>query len=113
MNFSRASHKSQVKNIGDEDVIEAIARVYWYTIEFGLVKEGFMYKIYGAGILSSISETNYCQSYKARRIPFDLYTVLKTPYIKDRFQEQYFVLSSMQQLKSILSELEKRFENNN
>lgn len=100
------------QNLGNEEVIERIARLYWFTIEFGLVQEGTKIKIYGAGILSSISETSYCLSSRANRIPFQLATVLKTPYIKDRFQDQYFVLYSMNQLKNILSDLEKYFSQN-
>ncbi len=96
----------------NEDVIEMLARVYWFTIEFGLVQEGTKIKIYGAGILSSISETSYCLSLQAKRIPFQLETVLNTPYIKDKFQEQYFVLYSMNQLKNILTNLEKYFGQN-
>jgi phenylalanine-4-hydroxylase len=101
------------RHLGDEEVIETVSRLYWYTVEFGLVKEGYRYKIYGAGILSSIGESAFCLSYKARRVPFDLDTILNTPYIKDKYQEQYFVLSSMEQLKSVMEELERRFDNNN
>jgi phenylalanine-4-hydroxylase len=101
------------QHLGDENIIEQIARLYWYTIEFGLVQEGTKIKIYGAGILSSISETSYCLSLQAKRIPFQLETVLDTPYIKDKFQEQYFVLYSMNQLKNILMDLEKYFSQNN
>src|SRR5665213_616441 len=75
-----------------EEVIEAIARLYWYTIEFGLVRETRGVRIYGAGILSSIGETQFAVSAKANHQPFDLDVVLNTAYIKDRFQEQYFCL---------------------
>jgi phenylalanine-4-hydroxylase len=90
----------------DEEKIEAIARVYWYTIEFGLVKEGEKTRIYGAGILSSIGETHYCLSADANRVPFDLQRILLTPYIKDKYQEQYFVLDSMDQLQQAVTELD-------
>jgi len=102
-----------VQHLGNEDVIEKLARLYWYTIEFGLVQEGTKVKIYGAGILSSISESSYCLSMQAKRIPFDLATVLNTEYIKDKFQEQYFVLYSMTQLKNILKNLEDHFNQSN
>lgn len=83
------------------EAIEAIARMYWYTVEFGLVKEGNAIKIYGAGILSSIGETEFCMSEKATHLPFDIERILCTPYIKDSFQEQYFVLDSIDDLKGI------------
>ena len=87
-----------VKHLHKEEVLEAIARLYWYTIEFGLVQEKDEVKIYGAGLLSSIAETKFCLSAQANRIPFDVEQVLSTPYIKDKFQEQYFVLDTMEQL---------------
>ena len=94
----------------NEEVIEAIARLYWYTIEFGLVQEGEQLKIYGAGILSSIGETVYALSDTPAKVPFDVRKIIETPYIKDSFQKQYFVLKSMQQLKDCLPGLEKHFE---
>ena len=101
------------KHLDNEEVIEAIARIYWYTIEFGLVQEGPKIKIYGAGILSSIGESAFCLSARANRVPFDLEKVLLTPYIKDKFQEQYFVLYSMTQLKNILKAIEIKYRVNN
>jgi len=97
--------------IDQEEVIEWIARLYWYTIEFGLVREDGETKIYGAGILSSIGETAFTLSDEATRLPFDLETVLDTPYIKDKFQEQYFVLDSLEQLPDILAALDQHLRN--
>jgi phenylalanine-4-hydroxylase len=94
--------------IEQEEVIEWIARLYWYTVEFGLVQEGRETKIYGAGILSSIGETAFTLSPGANRLPFDLEQVLNTPYIKDKFQEQYFVLDSLEQLADILAALDRQ-----
>ncbi|MES2329279.1 MAG: phenylalanine-4-hydroxylase [Bacteroidota bacterium] len=95
-----------LKYITNEDAIEAIARLYWYTIEFGMVIENGNLKIYGAGILSSIGETDYCLSDKANRVPFNLQRVLDTPYIKDNFQAQYFVLDCLEQLNLVIGQLE-------
>jgi len=97
------------RNIQKDVVIEAIARVYWYTIEFGLVHENSSLKIFGAGILSSIAETKFVMSPAANHQHFDLETILITPYIKDRFQDQYFVLDSIEQLNLILNQLEIQF----
>jgi phenylalanine-4-hydroxylase len=95
------------RHADDEEAIELIARLYWYTIEFGLVKEGQEIRIYGAGILSSIGETHFCLLPAANRVPFDLQQILDTPYIKDKFQEQYFVLDNMDQLKEAVAELDE------
>ncbi len=98
-----------VKHLDKEEVIEAIARVYWYTIEFGLVKENKQVKIYGAGILSSIGETEYSLSSAAVHVPFQINEVIHTPYIKDRFQEKYFVLDHFDQLAHAAQELNHFF----
>ena len=81
-----------------DPVVEMLARLYWHTIEFGLVKGNAGLKIYGAGILSSIGETDFCLSEKANRMPFDIETIIAKPVIKDKFQDCYFVLDSMRQL---------------
>lgn len=107
--FLHGLAKIAMKHIDDEDIVEALARLYWYTIEFGLVKEKGALKIYGAGILSSIGETDYCLSKEVKRVPFHLDTILSTPYIKDKYQEQYFVLETMEQLSGACHELEKKF----
>lgn len=96
-----------INYLDNEMVIEYIARLYWYTIEFGLIKEDGQLKIYGAGILSSIGETKFCLSTAANPIPFDVKQILQTPYIKDSFQQQYFVLDSIHQLEGAVEELKK------
>ncbi|MGD8117957.1 phenylalanine 4-monooxygenase [Vibrio sp. Hep-1b-8] len=76
-----------------------LARLYWFTIEFGLVKEGSEQKIYGGGILSSPGETLYAlDDPLAKRVEFDLHTVLRTPYRIDIMQPEYFVLDDIDQL---------------
>jgi phenylalanine-4-hydroxylase len=84
-----------------------LARVYWYTVEFGLVKEQVngengaeeALRIYGAGIASSFTESAYAvQSPSPHRIGFDLERVMRTNYRIDDFQESYFVLDSLDDL---------------
>lgn len=103
--------KLAVKYKGNEDVIESIARLYRYTIEFGLVTEEGELKVYGAGILSSIGETEYCFSAEANRVPFNLHDILQTPYIKDTFQSKYFVLQSFSQLPEAILIFQLELEN--
>lgn len=91
----------------DEVIVEACARLYWYTVEFGLIKEEGKLKIYGAGILSSIGETAYCMSSNVKLTVFNIEEILATPYIKDSFQSQYFVLNSMDDLTDAVVEFEK------
>lgn len=84
-----------------------LARVYWYTVEFGLVKEQVQgergveeaLRIYGAGIASSFTESGFAvQSASPHRIGFDLERVMRTRYRIDDFQECYFVLDSLDDL---------------
>ena len=94
----------------EEDIVEAIARLYWYTIEFGLVREKGALKIFGAGILSSIGETKYCISGKVKLVPFDVEAIIAMPYLKDDYQAQYFVLNNLAELQNSVSTLEQIFK---
>jgi phenylalanine-4-hydroxylase len=76
-----------------------LARVYWYTIEFGLVQQPDGLRIYGAGIASSASETVFAlDDASPNRIRFDLHRVMRTRYRIDDFQESYFVLGNLDEL---------------
>lgn len=76
-----------------------LARVYWYTVEFGLVQEDGGLRIYGAGIVSSATESRFClEDDSPNRIAFDVERVLRTRYRIDDFQESYFVLRDLDQL---------------
>ena len=76
-----------------------LSRLYWYTIEFGLIHTTDGLRVYGAGILSSSGETVYAiDSDVPNRVAFDLERVLSTEYRIDAFQETYFVIESFEQL---------------
>jgi len=73
--------------------LHRVARLYWYTVEFGLALEAGEPKIYGAGILSSFGESHYSlESKKPHRLAFDLRRMLRTRYRTDTFQQTYFVI---------------------
>jgi phenylalanine-4-hydroxylase len=77
-----------------------LARLYWYTVEFGLMKEADELKIYGAGIVSSATESVFSlEDPSPNRLGFDLERVMKTLYRIDDFQQVYFVIDSIEQLK--------------
>jgi phenylalanine-4-hydroxylase len=81
--------------------LHRLARLYWYTVEFGLAREDGALKIYGAGILSSFGETRFSlESEVPHRPEFDLGRVLRTRYRPDAFQQSYFVIDSFQDLLS-------------
>ncbi len=77
-----------------------LARVYWYTVEFGLVRHGTdSMRLFGAGIASSRTESVFClDDASPHRIGFDLQRVMRTGYRIDDFQESYFVLDSLDDL---------------
>jgi len=79
--------------------IEMLARLYWYTVEFGLIETPAGLRAYGAGILSSGGELRYCvESPDPNRIGFDLMRVMQTRYKIDTFQETYFVIRGFGEL---------------
>lgn len=79
--------------------LEMLARVYWYTVEFGLVREQGALRIFGAGIVSSAAESVFClESTSPNRIGFDLPRVMRTRYRIDDFQQTYFVLDRLDDL---------------
>ena len=81
------------------DAVKMLARLYWYTIEFGLIKVDSRVRAYGAGLLSSGGELAYCvDDPRPQRLPFDLERIMRTDYQIDRYQERYFVIDSFAQL---------------
>jgi phenylalanine-4-hydroxylase len=79
--------------------LEQLARVYWYTVEFGLVEQGSGLRIYGGGIASSYGESLFClDDPSPNRIRFQLPRVMRTHYRIDDFQETYFVLRRIDDL---------------
>ena len=81
------------------DALDYLARLYWYTVEFGLIRTAKGLRSYGAGTLSSAGELPYCvQSEKPNRIKFALLRVMQSKYKIDTFQETYFVIDSFQEL---------------
>lgn len=76
-----------------------LARLYWYTVEFGLIREDDGLRIYGAGILSSPQETVFAlEDPSPNRVAFDLPRLMRTKYIIDDFQQTYFVIDSFEAL---------------
>ena len=79
--------------------IEMLARLYWYTVEFGLIETKRGIRTYGAGILSSGGEISYCiDSPNPNRLGFDLLRIMQTRYKIDTYQETYFVIRDFREL---------------
>lgn len=80
-------------------VLDLLARVYWYTVEFGLIEQADGLRIYGAGIGSSYTESIFAlDDPSPNRVRFDLERVMRTHYRIDDFQETYFVIRNLDEL---------------
>ena len=83
----------------DLGCLKNLARLYWYTVEFGLIGTADGLRILGAGIMSSMTESVFAlESSSPNRVAFDLERVMRTNYIIDDFQKTYFVIDSFQAL---------------
>jgi phenylalanine-4-hydroxylase len=79
--------------------VHLLARLYWFTVEFGLIRTTQGLKVYGAGIVSSAAEIRHAiEGEGVERLPFDAATVMHRPYEIDRLQNTYFVLDDFRQL---------------
>ncbi|QIP12228.1 phenylalanine 4-monooxygenase [Spirosoma aureum] len=109
--FLAALSRIALRFVDHEEAIDMISRLYWYTVEFGLIQETDGLRIYGGGILSSVGETTYSlYSSEPKRLPYHVDTLLRTPYIIDHFQMQYFVIDSYEQLYHSVPEIEATLE---
>ncbi len=85
--------------------LDHLARLYWYTVEFGLIQQPDGMRIYGAGIVSSYAESVFAlDDPSPNRICFDLLRVMRTKYRIDDFQQNYFVIPSLDQLLKVTVE---------
>ncbi len=107
-NHDFANFTHEVGKLGvtlDQTQRAQLARLYWFTVEFGLIKTPQGLRIYGGGILSSKTETVYAlESTIAKRHMFDILQVLRTPYRYDELQKTYFVINDFSQLFNLMQQ---------
>jgi phenylalanine-4-hydroxylase len=97
-NYMQAYGEGGLRAAG-KGVLDHLARLYWYTVEFGLIRSGSDLKIYGAGIVSSFGESLFAlDDPSPNRIGFDLERVMRTRYKIDDYQQSYFVIDSFDKL---------------
>lgn len=97
--YMQAYGKGGQRALSEFGRLKNLARLYWYTVEFGLIESAEGLRIYGSGIVSSRAESIYAvESPSPNRIRFDLERVMRTDYRIDDFQETYFVISSFDEL---------------
>ena len=97
-NFAHRFGKLGQAFAGDVHALTQLPRLYWFTIEFGVVLEKGQVKVYGAGIISSFGETNRISANDCTIIPFDIETILQKFFESDVLQTDYFLINDFQEL---------------
>ncbi|KAI8823529.1 Biopterin-dependent aromatic amino acid hydroxylase-domain-containing protein [Fimicolochytrium jonesii] len=98
--FADFSQEIGLASLGASDeAIEKLATIYWFTVEFGLCRQGNEIKAYGAGLLSSFGELEYCLSDKPKKVPFDPKVAAVQKYPITEYQPLYFVAESFKDMK--------------
>ena len=110
VDFFKGMSDIALKHIHNPRAIDLLSRIYWFTIEFGLIKENNLLKIYGAGIISSMGETKHCFNGEVVQLNYDVQTIFNTDFRTDILQDKYFVIDSFQQLYESLGEIENLLE---
>ena len=96
--------------IEDPKKLEKLQRIYWFTIEFGLIKKNNRFKIYGAGIISSDEESKNALSKKSKKCEFDVKKVMNHSFRIDIVQDTYYYINSFEQLTSSIAEIRDDFQ---
>ena len=91
-----------------EDETAQMARLFWFTVEFGLTREDGEIKVYGSGLISSSGDAANALGPNCDRRPFSLDAVIQQPFEIDRFQDVLFVVDSFDQLFAAADEMERR-----
>ena len=107
--FLQTFGRVAIRARGEEEMTR-MARLFWFTVEFGLVREQGRTKVYGSGLISSIGDAANALGPRCDRRPFDLDAVMAQPFEIDRFQDVLFVVDSFEQLFHAVKEAERRLE---
>lgn len=96
------------KFINDKEKLTQLQRLYWFTIEFGLIGKDKT-KIYGAGIISSYGETNYSLEQEHLHIPYDLTQILNNSFLTTEIQQKYYVINDFDVLNETITYLKNNW----
>jgi phenylalanine-4-hydroxylase len=94
--------------IQDEAILERIGRVFWYTVEFGLIRQNGEVRVYGSGLISSDGECSNVINGGCNVAPFALDEVLRTPVKVDQMHHLLFAIESFDQIYEAMGVLQKR-----
>lgn len=99
-----------LRHIDSPFAIDLLSRIYWFTVEFGLIREDGELRVYGAGIISSAGETKFSLSDEPKHLDYNVSVILNTPYWKNKFQDRYFIIDSFEQLYDSIPEINRQLE---
>ncbi len=100
-----------LKYINDEEAVKLLQKLYWFTVEFGLIRENNQLKTFGGGIISSSGESVYSLfSGIPERVDYSVDEILRTEVKIDAYQKKYFVIESYEQLYESLRNFEEILE---
>jgi len=108
--FAQSFGKLGQQYKGDEQMLLNLQRIYWFTIEFGLIKQNGELKVYGAGIASSFGETNHVFDSKLTHLKYDINEVMACEFHTDIIQEKYFVINSLEELCTSINNLSRQLK---
>ena len=109
-NFFKEMGEIAMSVIEDPKKLEKLQRIYWFTIEFGLIKKNNDFKVYGAGIISSDEESKNALSNKSKKCEFDVKKVMNHSFRIDIVQDTYYYINSFDQLTSSIAEIRDDFQ---
>lgn len=93
-------------HINEPEIIAMLGRIYWFTIEFGLIRENDDIKVYGAGIISSFGETFHSLSRDVNHYKFHVDSIMNKTFVNSEMQTDYFVINSLEELYNSISSIE-------
>jgi phenylalanine-4-hydroxylase len=105
-----ATYGRLCSRIQDEAILERIGRVFWYTVEFGLIRQHGQVKVYGSGLISSNAECSNVLHEGCEVRPFTLDEVLRTPVKVDEMHDLLFAIESFDQIYEAVRTLESRID---
>jgi len=96
--------------IEDETMLERVGRLFWYTVEFGLIRQHGRVKVYGSGLVSSNGECSHVLEGRCEIRDFDLEAVLATPVQVDKMNDVLFAIESFEQIYEALQQVKRQVE---
>jgi phenylalanine-4-hydroxylase len=108
--FFKSMGDLAMKHIRNPLIVEKLGRLYWFTIEFGMIYENRNMKAYGAGIISSAGETKNALGNSVKKFDFNIEKLFDTNFRTDILQDKYFVIDSFDQLLAAVPKIEEAVE---